>query len=184
VRGKRERGGWIWIGGLRSDPLWLNLNRPISDGRPRSNGQGRTQAQWPHSVPAVRARRRRGGWPRWGSRGLGASSGVFRAVWRTRPWVSRRCESTTRRCTWQGGLTAARDSSVEQSREQQSTNDQIKGAGGLLTLRGSTGVTGQWRRRKDATGRRWWGSSYARIAPVSVDQMNQRGEGHTEGCPE
>jgi hypothetical protein len=30
------------------------------------------------------------------------------------------------------------DSSGEQSHEQQSSNDQIKGAGGLLTLRGST----------------------------------------------
>jgi hypothetical protein len=51
VRGKRERGGWIWIGGLRSDSLWLSLNRPISDRRPISNGQGRTQARWRRLVP-------------------------------------------------------------------------------------------------------------------------------------
>jgi hypothetical protein len=37
VRG-REDNGRIWIGGLRLDLLWLNLNCPISDGRPRSNG--------------------------------------------------------------------------------------------------------------------------------------------------
>jgi hypothetical protein len=49
VRG-RERGGWIWIGGLRSDPLWLSLNRSILDGHPRSNGHGRTQARWRRSV--------------------------------------------------------------------------------------------------------------------------------------
>jgi hypothetical protein len=134
--------------------------------------------------PAVRARRRRGGWPRRGSRGMGTSSGVFRAVWRTRPWVSRRRESTRRRCTRRGGLTAARDSSSEESREQQSSNDQIKGAGGLLTFRGSAGVTGQRRRRKDVTERRRRGSGCARIAPVSTDQTNQGGEGHTERCPE
>jgi hypothetical protein len=49
VRGG-ERGGWIWIEGLRSDLLWLSLNRPISEVRPRSNGHGRTQARWRRSV--------------------------------------------------------------------------------------------------------------------------------------
>jgi hypothetical protein len=34
------------------------------------------------------------------------------------------------------------------------------------------------------TGRRRRGSGCARIAPVSVDRAKQRGEGHTEGCPE
>jgi hypothetical protein len=38
--GGRERGGQIWIGGLRSDPLGLSPNHLISDGRPRSNDQG------------------------------------------------------------------------------------------------------------------------------------------------
>jgi hypothetical protein len=99
--------------------------------------------------PATRARWKQEGWPRRGSRGLGANSGVFRAAWWTRPWVSRRRGSTRRRCTQRGRLTAARDSSGEQSREQQSRNNQIKGAGGLLTLRGSARVTGQRRRRKD-----------------------------------
>jgi hypothetical protein len=79
---------------------------------------------------------------------------------------------------------AARGSSGEQSREQQNRNDQIKGTGGLLTLRESVGVTKQRQRRKDATGRRRRGSGCARIAPVSVDRTKQRGEGHTEGCPE
>jgi hypothetical protein len=36
---------------------------------------------------------------------------------------------------------AARDCSGEQSHEQQSGDDQIKGTGGLLTLRGSAGVS-------------------------------------------
>jgi hypothetical protein len=109
---------------------------------------------------------------------------VFRAVWRTRPWVSRRRGSTRRRCTRRGGLTTARDSFGEQSREQQSRNDQIMDAGGLLTLRGSAGVTRQQQRHKDVTGRRRWGSGCARITLVSTDQTNPRGEGHTEGCPE
>jgi hypothetical protein len=91
---------------------------------------------------------------------------------------------TRRRYTRRGGLTAPRDSSSEQWREQQSSNDHIKGVGGLLTLRGSAGVMGQRRRRKDATGRRWWSSGCAGIAPVSANRMIQRGEGHTEGCPE
>jgi hypothetical protein len=47
---------------------------------------------------------------------------------------------------------AARDSSGEQSRGQQSKDDQIKGTGGLRTLRGSAGVTKQLRRRRDSTG--------------------------------
>jgi hypothetical protein len=34
----REENSWIWIGELRLDLLWLNLNRPISDGCQRSNG--------------------------------------------------------------------------------------------------------------------------------------------------
>jgi hypothetical protein len=133
--------------------------------------------------PAARARRRRGVWPRRGSRGLGASSGTFRAVWRT-PWLSHRRGNTRGCCTRRGGLTVARDSSDEQSREQQSSNDQNKGAGGLLTLSGSAGVTGQRRRRKDTTGRRRRGSGCARIAPVSADRTKQRGEGHTQGCLE
>jgi hypothetical protein len=84
----------------------------------------------------------------------------------------------------QGGLTAALDCSGEQSCEQQSGDDQFKGTGGLLTLRGSAGVAKQRRRRRDSMGRRWWDSGCAKIAPVSAGRTQQRGKGHTEGCPE
>jgi hypothetical protein len=134
--------------------------------------------------PAVRARRRRGDWPRRGSRGLGTSSGAFRAVWQTRPWASRRRGSTRGRCTRRGGLTAARGNSGEQSHTNQGSNGQIKGADRLLTSRGSAGVTGQRRWCRDETGRRWRSSSCARTTPVSAGQTNLRGGGHTEGCPE
>jgi hypothetical protein len=53
----------------------------------------------------------------------------------------------------------ARDISGEQSREQRSRNDQIKGTGGLLTLRGNAGVAKQRRRRKEVTGRQRRGDS-------------------------
>jgi hypothetical protein len=36
---------------LGLDPLGLSLNRPISDGHSRSNGQRRTWARWRRSVP-------------------------------------------------------------------------------------------------------------------------------------
>jgi hypothetical protein len=134
--------------------------------------------------PVARTRRRRGGWPRRGSRGLGASLGAVRTVWRTQPWPSRWRWGTRGRRPRRDGLTAAHDSSDEQSREQQSEDDQIKGTGGLLTLRGSAGVAKQRRRHKNATGRRRRESSCAKIAPVSADRMKQRGRGHTVGCPE
>jgi hypothetical protein len=119
-----------------------------------------------------------------GSRGLGASSGVIMAVWRARPWPSRWRRGTRERRPRRGGLTAARDCSSEQSREQQSGDDQIKGTGGLLTLRGSARVAKQRRRHRDTT-RRWLrDSSCAKIAPVSADQTKQRVRGHTKGCPE
>jgi hypothetical protein len=76
------------------------------------------------------------------------------------------------------------DCSGEQSREQQSRDDQIKSMGGLLTLRGSAGVAKQWRRRRDSTGRRRRNSGCAKIALVSVDRMQQRGKGHIKGCLE
>jgi hypothetical protein len=95
--------------------------------------------------PVARARQRRGGWPRRGSRGLGTCAGAFRAVWRTRPWVSRRRGSTRGRCTRRGRITAARGNSGEQSRANQGSNNQIKGASRLLTSRGNAGVTGQRR---------------------------------------
>jgi hypothetical protein len=107
-----------------------------------------------------------------------------RAVWRTRSWPSRWRRGTRGRRPRRGGLMAVRDSSGEQSHEQQSRNDQIKGTSGLLTLRGSAGVMEQRQRRKDVTGRRRRGSGCARIALVSADRTKQRGEWHTEGCPE
>jgi hypothetical protein len=108
---------------------------------------------------------------------------MIRTVWRTRPWLSRWRRGTRGYRPRRGGLTAVRDSSGEQSREQQSGNDQINGMGGLLTLRGSAGVTKQRRRRKDVMGQRRRGSGCARITLVSVDRTKQRGDGHTEGCP-
>jgi hypothetical protein len=32
-------------------------------------------------------------------------------------------------------------------------------------------------------GQRRWGFGYAKIAPVSADRTQQKGKGHTEGCP-
>jgi hypothetical protein len=132
--------------------------------------------------PAARARRRRGG-----SRGLGFSSGVFRAVWRTQPWPSHRRGGTRESRPRRGGLTVVLDCSGEQSRELQSGDDQIKGTGGLHILGGGGGNAGgakQRRRRRDSTGRRRRGSGCTKIAPVSADRTQQRGKGHTEGCPE
>jgi hypothetical protein len=80
-----------------------------------------------------------------------------------------RAQTTARRANSGAG------SSGEQSREQQSRDDQIKGTGGLLTLRGSAGVAKQRRMRKDAMGQRRRGSGYVRIAPVSADRTKQRG---------
>jgi hypothetical protein len=78
----------------------------------------------------------------------------------------------------------ALDCSGEQSREQQSGDGQIKRAGGLLTMRGSAGAVKQRRRSRDSTGRWRWGSGCTKIALVSADWTQQRGKGHTEGCPE
>jgi hypothetical protein len=100
--------------------------------------------------PAAGARWRRGDWPRQGSRGLGGGSGVFRVIWRTQPRVPRRRGSTRGRCTQRGGLTVALDCSNEQSREQQGSTQEIRGAGRFLTSRGSDGVTGQRRWHRDA----------------------------------
>jgi hypothetical protein len=91
-------------------------------------------------------------------------------------------QDTKGHCTRRGGPTTAWDSSGEQSHEQQSSYDQIKGTSELLTLRRSAGVTEQRRRHKDTTGLRRRGSGGARIALVSTDWTKQRGEGHTKGC--
>jgi hypothetical protein len=76
-----------------------------------------------------------------------------------------------------------RGSSGEQSCEQQSRNDQIKGMSGLLTLRGNTRVVKQRRRCKDATGRQRRGSGCARIAPVSAVVRTREGKGTPKGVP-
>jgi hypothetical protein len=134
--------------------------------------------------PAARTRRRRGGWPRWGSRGLGTGLGAIRAIWRVHTWASRRRGSTRGRCTRRGRLMAVRGNSGEQSHAKQGSNDQIKGTGRLLTSSRSAGVAKQQRRRKGSTGRRWRSSDCTGGTPVSADWTQQGGKGHTEGCPE
>jgi hypothetical protein len=134
--------------------------------------------------PTARVRRRRGGWPRRGTGGLGTSLGATRAVWRVQPWPSHRRGGTRERRPWRSGLTAALDCSGEQSCANQGSNDQIMGAGRLLTSSRSAGVVKQWRRRKGSTGRRWRSSGCAKVAPVSADRTKQKGRGRTEGRPE
>ena len=101
--------------------------------------------------PAARVRRRRESWPQLGSRGLGTGLGAIRAIWRVQTGASRRRGSTRGRCTRRGGLTAARGNSGEQLRVNQRSTWGNRGAGRLLTLRGSAGGTGQRRRHRDAT---------------------------------
>jgi hypothetical protein len=134
--------------------------------------------------PAVGTRWRRADRPRRGTRGLGVGLGVHRGIWRTQPRAPRQCGTTRGRCTRRGGLTAARGNSGEQLRVNQRSTWGNRGAGRLLTLRGSAGGTGQRWRHRDATGRRWRSSGCARTTPVSADRTDQRGGGHTEGCPE
>ena len=134
--------------------------------------------------PAAGTRRRRVDQPRRGTRGLGVGLGAHRGIWRTQPRAPRRRGSTRGRCTWQGGVMAARDNSGEQLRANQCSTQGNRGAGRLLTLRGNAGGTGQWRRHRDATGRRWRSSGCARTTPVSAGRLNQGGKGHTKGCPE
>jgi hypothetical protein len=106
VRGRGE-SGWIQIEGLRSDPHRRNLNRPISTGRPRSNGWGPDLNAVAPLGLAARVRRRRADRPRRGSRGLGTGLGVIRAIWRTRSWPSRWRRGTRGRRPRRSGLTAA-----------------------------------------------------------------------------
>jgi hypothetical protein len=133
--------------------------------------------------PAMRVRRRREGWPWRGTRGSGFSSGAFRAVWRTRPWASRRRRSTRGRCTRRGGLTVARGNSGEQSRAKQGSNDQIKGTSRLLTSSRSARVAKQRRRRKGSTGRRWRSFDCTGGTPVSADWADHRIRGEPKGVP-
>jgi hypothetical protein len=179
-----RRDGWIWIGRLRLDPLGLALHCSISGERPRSNGKGADMGVVAPLGPTAGTRRRRADWPRRGTRGLGVGLGVHRGIWRTQPRAPHRRGSTRGRCTRRGGLTAARGNSCEQLRVNQCSTQENRGAGRLLTLRGSAGGTGQQRRHRDATGRRWRSSSCTRTTPVSADRTDQIGGGNTEGCPE
>jgi hypothetical protein len=133
---------------------------------------------------AARTRRRRGGWPQWGSRGLGTGLGATRAIWRVQTWASHRHESTRGRCTRRGGLTAARGNTGEQLCAKQGSNGQIKGTGRLLTSSRRAGVAKQGRRSKGSTGRRWRSSNCSGGTLVSADWTQQGRKGHTEGCPE
>jgi hypothetical protein len=63
-----------------SDKVNLNLDRQISDGRPRSNGRRPVLGAVAPLDLTARFRWRRGGWPRQGFRGLGKSSGVLKAI--------------------------------------------------------------------------------------------------------
>jgi hypothetical protein len=101
--------------------------------------------------PAAGTRRRQADRPRWGTRGLGVGLGAHRGIWRTQSRAPRRHGSTRGRCTRRGGLTAAWGNSGEQLRDNQCSTQGNRGAGRLLTLRGSAGGTRQRRRYRDAT---------------------------------
>jgi hypothetical protein len=134
--------------------------------------------------PAAETSRRRADRPRRGTRSLGVGLGAHRGIWRTQPRAPRWRGSTRGRCTWRGGLTAVRGNSGEKLCANQCSTQGNRGAGRSLTLRGNAGGTGQRRRHRDATGRRWRSSGCARTTPVSTGRLNQGGKGHTEGCPE
>jgi hypothetical protein len=107
---------------------------------------------------------------------------VFRAVWQTRPWAQRRREGTRGHRMRQGGPTAVRIYSGKQSCEDQGNKQRNRATGRLLTSRGNTGAPEQRWRRRDTSGRWWWSSDCTGRTPVSVDWVNQRGWGRTEGC--
>jgi hypothetical protein len=134
--------------------------------------------------PAAGTHRRRADRPRRGTKGLGVGLGTHRGIWRGQPRAPRRRGSTRGHCPWRGGLTATRGNSGEQLRANECSTQGNRGAGRLLTLRGNAGGTRQRRRHRDAAGRRWQSSGCARTTLVSVDRTDQRGRGHTEGCPE
>jgi hypothetical protein len=91
---------------------------------------------------AARSRRRRGGRPRRGSRGLGKGSGAFRATRRTQPWASCWRESTRGRRTRQKGPKAAQTYSGEQLRDDQDNKQRNRGEGRLLTTSANPGAPG------------------------------------------
>jgi hypothetical protein len=92
------------------------------------------------SRSATAGHQRLGGWPK-----------RARGAWRTQPRAPRRRGSTRGRCTRRGELTTARGNSSEQLCVNQCSTQGNRGAGRLLTLRGSAGGTGQRRRYRDAT---------------------------------
>jgi hypothetical protein len=134
--------------------------------------------------PTAGTHRRRADRPRRGTRGLRVGLGTHMGIWRTQPRAPRRRGSTRGRYTRRGRLTAAWGNSGEQLRVNQCSTQGNRGAGRLLTLRGRAGGTGQRRRHRDATGRRWRSSGCSRTTPVSAGRLNQGGKRHTEGCPE
>jgi hypothetical protein len=134
--------------------------------------------------PAAIVRRRRGGWPRWGSSGLGKGSDTFSATRRTRLWAqNRHGGARERRPRWErfhGGAT----NSGEQLRGRWGDTWRNKGMGRVLTSSANSGARGGRRRCGGTSGRRRRGSGCAKTAPVSADPTQQGGRGHTEGCPE
>jgi hypothetical protein len=117
---------------------------------------------------AAGTRRRRADRPRRGTRGLGVGLGAHRGIWWTHSRAPRRRGSTRGCCTRRGGLTTARANSGEQLRVNQCSTQGNRGVGRLLTLRGSAGGTGQRRRHRDTTGRRWRSSGCTRTTPKGV----------------
>jgi hypothetical protein len=104
---------------------------------------------------AARFRRRRGGRPRQGSRGLGKSSGALRAIWRTQSWAQYQRGGTRGRRTRRGGLTAAQINSGEELRGHWGSTRRNKGMGRLLTSSANSGALGRRQGRSEASGRRW-----------------------------
>jgi hypothetical protein len=65
------------------------------------------KVSWMRAAPldsATRSRRRRGGWPWRGSRGLGNNSSALWAIWRTQPWAQNRHGGSRGRIIRLGGL--------------------------------------------------------------------------------
>jgi hypothetical protein len=105
---------------------------------------------------------------------------MFRATWRTRPWVPPRRRGTRECGTQRGGLTAALINSGEKLCKHKDSNGRIKGMGRLLTTSANSGAPGG---RQGSLGSTAAGFGYARSAPVSADRAKQRGKVQTEGCP-
>jgi hypothetical protein len=81
---------------------------------------------------AARSRQRRGGRPRRGSRGLGNSSYVLRAIWQTQPWAQNRQRGTRGRKTRRGGLRRREPTPVSNCATTRIINGEIEVRGGCL----------------------------------------------------